>query len=173
MAACMNGTHGIDAMQTETRLPRPAIAAAVNTRLTMNDRSRRPASMREKHAARLRSGAAAAEACPVSNLPRLIGGAILVLALLLIAVGAATAHEFSSKDITVAHPWARATPGGVTVGGAYFEIKAAPGQGRSPGRRAQRRRRLRRDAQPRHRAAASPRCAASTACRSRAASSSC
>ena len=31
--------------------------------------------------------------------------------------------------MTVAHPWARATPGGVTVGGAYLEIKAAAGNG--------------------------------------------
>jgi copper(I)-binding protein len=94
----------------------------------MNDRShRRPASIRETHAARLRSGLRP----PVrsTNVPRLIGGAILALALLLIVIGAAAAHEFTSKDITVSHPWARATPGGVTVGGAYFEIKAAPGPG--------------------------------------------
>jgi periplasmic copper chaperone A len=62
------------------------------------------------------------------NIPRLIGG-VLFLALVLIAAGAATAHEFTSKDITIAHPWARATPGGVNVGGAYLEIKAAPGKG--------------------------------------------
>jgi hypothetical protein len=127
----MNGTHRIDAMQLEARLPRPAIAAAVNRRLTMNDRNRRPTSMREKNSARLRE--ALQQPKPASSsfltLPRLIGGAILVVALLLIAIGAATAHEFSSKDITVAHPWARATPGGVTVGGAYFEIKAAAGKG--------------------------------------------
>jgi len=91
----------------------------------MNDRSRRPVSTR---AARSRSLHAARPA-RASNLPRLIGGAILAVALLLIVVGAATAHEFSSKDITVSHPWARATPGGVTVGGAYFEVKAAPGPG--------------------------------------------
>ena len=27
------------------------------------------------------------------------------------------------------HPWARATPGGVKVGGAYLEVKAAAGKG--------------------------------------------
>jgi copper(I)-binding protein len=91
----------------------------------MNDRSRRSLSTR---AARSRALYAARPARS-SNLPRLIGGAILAVALLLILVGAATAHEFSSKDITVSHPWARATPGGVTVGGAYFEVKAAPGPG--------------------------------------------
>jgi periplasmic copper chaperone A len=94
----------------------------------MNDRSRRrPASIRETHAKRLR-GALPPTPAPSTNLPRLIGGALLAVALLLIVVGAATAHEFSNKGITVSHPWARATPGGVTVGGAYFEVKAAPGQ---------------------------------------------
>ena len=92
----------------------------------MNDPSRRPVSTR---AARSRASLHAARPARSSNLPRLIGGAILAVALLLIVVGAATAHEFSSKDITVSHPWARATPGGVTVGGAYFEVKAAPGPG--------------------------------------------
>jgi copper(I)-binding protein len=90
----------------------------------MNDRSRRPASIRDTREA-LQSPTPAR----TSSLPRLVGGAILSVALLLIAVGAATAHEFSSKGITVSHPWARATPGGVSVGGAYFEIKAAPGPG--------------------------------------------
>lgn len=96
----------------------------------MNDRSRRrPASIRETHSARLRDALRPPRPAQATNLPRLIGGAILAMALLLIVVGAATAHEFSSKGITVSHPWARATPGGVTVGGAYFEIKAVPGQG--------------------------------------------
>jgi len=39
--------------------------------------------------------------------------------------GAAAAHEYNSNGVTVAHPWARATPGGVKVGGAYFEMAAA------------------------------------------------
>jgi hypothetical protein len=58
-----------------------------------------------------------------------IGYAILVIALVLIAIGAATAHEFSGKGVTVAHPWARATPGGAKVGGAYLEMRAAAGHG--------------------------------------------
>ena len=43
---------------------------------------------------------------------------------LLIAT-AAIAHEVTSKGVTVAHPWARATPGGSTVGVAFMEIKTA------------------------------------------------
>ena len=62
-----------------------------------------------------------------SYAPRIIGLGILIAALLFIAIGLATAHEYSGKGVTVAHPWARATPGGVTVGGAYLEIKAAAG----------------------------------------------
>jgi periplasmic copper chaperone A len=60
---------------------------------------------------------------------RLIGYAILAIAMLLIVVGAAVAHEYSAKGVTVAHPWARATPGGATVGVAFLEMKAARGQG--------------------------------------------
>jgi len=47
---------------------------------------------------------------------------------LLLLPGAVAAHEFTSNGITVAHPWARATPGGVKVGGAFFEMKAAAGK---------------------------------------------
>src|SRR5262245_29733230 len=54
-------------------------------------------------------------------------------AALALALGAliapAECHEFSNAGVTVAHPWARATPGGVKVGGAFFEIKAAAGKG--------------------------------------------
>lgn len=39
------------------------------------------------------------------------------------------AHEFSNKSVTVAHPWARATPPGARVGVAYLEIKASPKAG--------------------------------------------
>ena len=53
-------------------------------------------------------------------------GSLLVLSLL---PGAPAAHEYTSHGITVAHPWARATPGGVKIGGAYFEMKAAAGRG--------------------------------------------
>lgn len=37
------------------------------------------------------------------------------------------AHEATSKGVTVAHPWARATPGGSTVGVAFMEVKTADG----------------------------------------------
>jgi copper(I)-binding protein len=64
-----------------------------------------------------------------SYAPRVIGFGILIAALVFIGIGLATAHEYSSKDVTVSHPWARATPGGVKVGGAFLEMKAATGQG--------------------------------------------
>lgn len=41
----------------------------------------------------------------------------------------AMAQEFKAGDITVVAPWARATPGGAKVGGAYLEVKAAAGAG--------------------------------------------
>ncbi|MET0568732.1 MAG: copper chaperone PCu(A)C [Hyphomicrobiaceae bacterium] len=41
--------------------------------------------------------------------------------------GAAEGQEFKSGGITVVTPWARATPGGAKVGGAYLELKAAAG----------------------------------------------
>lgn len=41
----------------------------------------------------------------------------------------AAAQEFRAGEITVVAPWARATPGGAKVGGAYLELKAAPGPG--------------------------------------------
>lgn len=37
--------------------------------------------------------------------------------------GGGVAHEATSKGVTVAHPWVRATPGGVKVGGAFLEVK--------------------------------------------------
>lgn len=46
-----------------------------------------------------------------------------------LGVGAASAHEFSSKTVTISHPWARATPPGATVGAAYLEIAASKAGG--------------------------------------------
>ena len=37
------------------------------------------------------------------------------------------AHEATAAGVTVAHPWARATPGGVTNSAAYLEIKTEDG----------------------------------------------
>lgn len=53
--------------------------------------------------------------------------ATLATASLAILITAASAHEFTAKGVTVAHPWARATPGGVKIGGAFLEMKAAKG----------------------------------------------
>jgi copper(I)-binding protein len=52
----------------------------------------------------------------------------IILGLLAIS-DVAIAQEFKAGDVTVVAPWARATPGGAKVGGAYLELKAAPGQG--------------------------------------------
>ena len=43
---------------------------------------------------------------------------------LLMLPAAAAAQEFKAGGITVVAPWARATPGGAKVGGAYLELKA-------------------------------------------------
>jgi periplasmic copper chaperone A len=49
---------------------------------------------------------------------------IVTLALLAaLSAGPAGAHEVTVKGVTVAHPWARAMPGGATVGSAFAEIK--------------------------------------------------
>jgi copper(I)-binding protein len=52
-----------------------------------------------------------------------------VLAVFLMLPTAAAAQEFKIGGITVVAPWARATPGGTKVGGAYLELKAAAGAG--------------------------------------------
>ena len=46
-------------------------------------------------------------------------GAACALLLALPAVG----HEETKSGVTVAHPWARATPGGSKTGAAYLEVK--------------------------------------------------
>lgn len=47
--------------------------------------------------------------------------ATLLSALLVLPAGA---HEATSKGVTVAHPWLRATPAGSTTGVAFMEISA-------------------------------------------------
>ncbi|MBT9289230.1 copper chaperone PCu(A)C [Prosthecodimorpha staleyi] len=37
----------------------------------------------------------------------------------------AFAHDFKVGDLQIDHPWARATPGGATVGGGFMKIKNA------------------------------------------------
>lgn len=46
----------------------------------------------------------------------------LTLTLLVIAPSLAAAHEFKAGDLTIGHPWSRATPGGAKVGGGYLTI---------------------------------------------------
>mgnify|MGYP002784618650 CR=1 FL=1 len=53
--------------------------------------------------------------------------AFLGAAMMLFAPAVALAHTYEAGGVTVAHPWARATPGGATVGVAYAEIKAKDG----------------------------------------------
>jgi hypothetical protein len=55
--------------------------------------------------------------------------AIAVTLAAALAPAAVHAHGASAGGVTVAHPWARATPGGATVGAAYMEITAAAGAG--------------------------------------------
>jgi periplasmic copper chaperone A len=39
----------------------------------------------------------------------------------------AIAHEATKANVTVTHPWVRATPGGAVNGAAFLEIKTGPG----------------------------------------------
>jgi hypothetical protein len=56
---------------------------------------------------------------------RSVWAALLALVMAQSSAFDVAAHEFSSKTITVSHPWARATPPGAEVGAAYFEIKSS------------------------------------------------
>jgi copper(I)-binding protein len=56
-----------------------------------------------------------------------LSGMATSLALAFVVPGPALAHEYEAGDISVAHPWARATPGGAKVGAAFMEIKAKDG----------------------------------------------
>lgn len=59
---------------------------------------------------------------------RVPAAGLFVAFVLALAVGA-DAHEFTREGVTVLHPWARATPGGAKVGGAFLEIKTVAGKG--------------------------------------------
>lgn len=48
----------------------------------------------------------------------------LLLSLMALLPAAAQSQEATSKGITVANAWARATPGGATVGAVFLEIRA-------------------------------------------------
>lgn len=43
-------------------------------------------------------------------------------AAMLLAAGAATAHEYKAGDLVIDHPWVRATPPGAPVAGGYVKI---------------------------------------------------
>lgn len=47
----------------------------------------------------------------------------LMIALALLAMNsAASSHEYKAGDLTIQHPWSRATPPGAKVGGGYLTI---------------------------------------------------
>ena len=56
---------------------------------------------------------------PMTHVPRT---ALIMLTALISASSFALGHEYEGKAVTVAHPWARATPGGSTIGAAYVEL---------------------------------------------------
>jgi len=53
--------------------------------------------------------------------------ALAIASALLLSTDAMQAQDVKAGGITVVRPWARATPGGAKVGGAYLELKAAAG----------------------------------------------
>lgn len=58
-------------------------------------------------------------------MPKLIQiavGAIGAIAIALCLVVPAAAHGFKIGDLTIGHPWTRATPGGAKIGGGYLSI---------------------------------------------------
>jgi periplasmic copper chaperone A len=48
--------------------------------------------------------------------------ALVAMTVLLPAAAPTMAHEYNGKAVVVFHPWARATPGGSTIGAAYLDI---------------------------------------------------
>ena len=54
---------------------------------------------------------------------RLERASLLAGLLILLGGEASLAHEFKRGDLTIEHPWARATPPGAAVGGGYLVIQ--------------------------------------------------
>jgi len=48
--------------------------------------------------------------------------ALLSIALVALAITSASAHDYTVGSLKIDHPWARATPKGATVAGAYMKI---------------------------------------------------
>jgi len=55
----------------------------------------------------------------LSTLTRVAGAAAIAL---LLAVPAASAHDYKAGDLNIDHPWARATPHGAKVAGGFVAI---------------------------------------------------
>ena len=53
---------------------------------------------------------------------RLIEATICAMAIALSLAVPAAAHGFKIGDLTIGHPWTRATPGGAKIGGGYLTI---------------------------------------------------
>ena len=53
---------------------------------------------------------------------KVIQSAVYALAIALSLAGAANAHGFKAGDLTIGHPWTRATPGGAKIGGGYLSV---------------------------------------------------
>jgi periplasmic copper chaperone A len=47
---------------------------------------------------------------------------LLVTLTFLAMSSAASSHEYKAGDLTIQHPWSRATPGGAKVGGGYLTV---------------------------------------------------
>lgn len=63
------------------------------------------------------------------SLKGIFTAAALSLGALAVQAPPVAAHEYKAGSIEIGHPWARATPGGATVGGGYLVLKntgAAP-----------------------------------------------
>ncbi len=57
------------------------------------------------------------------SIVRLAAAAALVLA----GLSSASAHDYKAGPLAIDHPWARATPGGTTVGGGYLVVTNSGG----------------------------------------------
>ena len=55
-------------------------------------------------------------------MPKLIQIAVCAIAIALSLAVPAAAHGFKVDDLTIGHPWTRATPGGAKIGGGYLSI---------------------------------------------------
>jgi periplasmic copper chaperone A len=52
----------------------------------------------------------------------LLRAGLTAAAFLALPLASGSAHEFKLGSLEILHPWARATPGGASVGGAYLKV---------------------------------------------------